>query len=82
MICEKCGCHDKVIRTVRKETSTVRIRRCIACGYAVVTEERQIQTENVKVPASKPKPKPKPKPNPKPKKAKGALERALAESVE
>ena len=39
MVCEKCGCHDRVIRTTTQQLETVRTRRCTACGHTIETRE-------------------------------------------
>ena len=39
MVCEKCGCHDRVIRTTTQHLETVRTRRCTACGHTIETRE-------------------------------------------
>ncbi len=64
MICEKCGCHDRVTRTVRSPDKVVRIRRCIACGTQVETIETKTEKTVSNAPQRAPrkkKAKPKPK---------------------
>ena len=43
MICEKCGCHDRVTRTVHRDDKVIRIRRCHNCGNMVETEEKAVE---------------------------------------
>ncbi len=43
MICERCGCHDRVMRTEREGNVTYRIRRCPKCGNQQRTEEKPIR---------------------------------------
>lgn len=81
MICEMCGCHDRVTRTIRKADSVTRLRRCINCGHTIKTVEQKEIPQPQPQPQSKPKRKRKAAP---PKKsdaaipeAKGALARAL-----
>ena len=80
MICQKCGMHDRVTRTITKGGKVTRIRRCIKCGDMVKTVEEQVSPD-----PEPPKPEPKPAP-PAPKKKrrqskpKGALAQALGES--
>ena len=77
MICAKCGCHDRVIRTLRREGSVFRVRRCIACGHAIETEEKP--TENP--PLRKKKRAESPKKDDPADKPKGALAQALLEAI-
>jgi ribosome-binding protein aMBF1 (putative translation factor) len=79
MICEMCGCHDRVTRTIRKADSVTRLRRCINCGHTIKTVEQK----EVSQPKPERKPQRKKKAAP-PKKsdaaipeAKGALAQAL-----
>ena len=93
MICEKCGCHDRVMRTVRRQDRVVRIRRCITCGHMVTTEETKIENPTTTKPAPKRVPEPTPVKSAKPRKrkqkaeppkkddsAKGALAQAMAQA--
>ena len=77
MICEKCGCHDRVMRTIRRQDRIVRIRRCITCGHMVTTEETKIEKSTPTKPASKLPPKRAPEPTPvKPAKPRSANKKA------
>ena len=42
MICDKCGCHDRVTRTVNRGGMVIRIRRCHNCGNMIETEEKPV----------------------------------------
>lgn len=64
MICEKCGCHDRVMRTIRRQDRVVRIRRCITCGHMVTTQETKIENPTPTKPVSKPPSKQAPEPTP------------------
>lgn len=48
MICEKCGCHDRVTKTIQNDGQVIRIRRCIKCGYMGMTEERRLSPDEAK----------------------------------
>ena len=54
MICEKCGMHDRVTRTITdpKTSIVTRHRRCMKCGNVTTTEEKPVATI-----AADPKPK-------------------------
>lgn len=83
MICEKCGCHDRVTRTIRKPDRTIRVRRCIACGDRIETEERKVSEPVEAEKPSRPKRSPKkksesPKTDDSPK---GALAAALSSAT-
>lgn len=45
MICPNCSCHDRVTRTLSLDTVVRRERRCPACGYIRVTEEKPVVNE-------------------------------------
>lgn len=78
MICQKCGMHDRVTRTVREDGKIIRYRRCVKCGDVVQTEETVVDEKPRRKKPSKPKPAPrKPAETEKPK---GALEMALEEA--
>ena len=61
MICDTCGCRDNVVRTTYAEGKVVRRRRCMKCGRAIITEEKQIPAAQAEAPPKKAKSKAKPK---------------------
>ncbi len=83
MICDRCGCNDThVIRTIRKEDSVVRVRRCTACAKTIETIEHRHKAE------TEPEPQPTPAKKKTPRKKKpagdkpaGALEWAMGETT-
>lgn len=83
MVCQNCGCQDRVVRTFTEGDHVRRERRCPMCGFITNTREEIVSMSAPKPKTKKKKPAPKKENPPEPKQEpadspKGALAKALA----